>query len=442
MYIRTPKRYRGMQRRNVFSCRRFFIIFLLIGLIVGAVGIYQLSDTLQPTVIAMVEGGMEEANAWQATQFAPTPAPTRDPSSTLIDANNEWQAGRIDFALNSYDQVINLLPNDVNTYIRLAEGYLTRGNVADALEYADASVTADPFSADAWATRALVYSWDGNFTEGIASAQQALALDPQNARATAYLGYAYFSATPVRGDLARARAEDAIALNPDLWAGYWVRGLVSENIIPTDPNGAVTDFERAYNLALSTNGAMAGVAGSAWARTVSALGNPDRAVTLFNEMLNRDATNREVLYYLGLIQYSPVGDWGQSQETLRDCVTVAPEDVECWYLLGRSLDNLGNQEEALEAFTTTIDLDTQYARHYWWAARLERNLGSCARATPLLQTGYDMVQEGGLPAIEEGNALLIEAFEDELNTCRIVIPNAQQPAPEATEEATPIVGDA
>ena len=96
------------------------------------------------------------------------------------------------------------------------------------LTYADRTVTANPFSADAWATRSLVHSWEEDFAEGIASAQQALALEPDNVRATAYLAYAYFQAGQY--NLASNRAEDAIALNPDHWSGYWVRGLIRENV--------------------------------------------------------------------------------------------------------------------------------------------------------------------------------------------------------------------
>src|SRR5690606_17650384 len=100
--------------------------------------------------------------------------------------------------------------NNVDVHIRIAEGYLTRGDIEAAMEYAERTVTANPFSADAWATRALIYSWERNIAEGIASAQQALALEPDNVRATTYLGYAYLQAGEV--ELARNRAEDAIEL--------------------------------------------------------------------------------------------------------------------------------------------------------------------------------------------------------------------------------------
>ena len=437
MYIRTPKRYRGMQRRSAFSCQRFLMIFLLLIIIGAGIGIYEMRDLVRPRMMTVVDAGMNQIDNWQATQFAPTPEPTRDPSSVLIDADNEWLAGRINFALNSYEEVVDITPNDVRVYSRLTEGYLTRGNIAEALDYADRTVTANPFSADAWATRALIYSWEEDFAEGIASAQQALALDPDNVRATAYLVYAYFQAG--QDALAISRADDAIELNPDHWSGYWVRGLIRENVFPTDLPGAQSDFEIGYNLAREQNPAMAGVVGSGLGRVISNLGNPQRTVELLNEMLTIDDGNREVLYYLGVTHYRDLGEWGQAQDPFSDCVDVAPDDVNCWYMLGRTYFSLDDQDGALDAFEEAIERDTPFARHYWWAARTERVLGSCAAATPYLETGYDMVKDDGLPAADEGNASLISAFEDELATCRIaIIPDA----PELTPEATADVGDA
>ncbi|MGB7342116.1 MAG: tetratricopeptide repeat protein [Phototrophicaceae bacterium] len=435
MYIRTPKRYRGSQRRQVFSCQRFLLLLILVILIIAGVGIYEMRDALQPNVSVIVNNGMEQVNAWQSTQFAPTVEPTRDPSSVLIDADNEWQAGRIGFALNSYRQVINSLPNDVDVYMRLSEGYLTRGNITDAFEYADATVTANPFSADAWATRSLIHSWNGDFADGIANAQQALAIDPDNARATAYLAYAYFQAG--QGELARSRAEDAIQLDPNQWAGYWMRGLVQENILPIDYIAAQTDFETAYNIARIQNPAMAGIAGSALGRVVNALGNPQRAVELYNEMLTIDNGNREVLYYLGITHFRDLGEWADAQEIFTDCVDIAPEDASCWYFLGRSRNSLGDQDGAIIALEEAIDLNTSSARHYWWLASILRNSRSCAAATEYLEIGYDMVIEGGLPAVDEGNVDLIADFEFELNICRIsIVPNTVpiQPTPETTQE--------
>lgn len=436
MYINTPKRYRGMQRRSMFSCQRFLMIILLMVIIVLGIAIYQMRDMVRPRMMEVIDSGVEQVETWQETQFAPSPTPTENPQNTLIDAGNNWDAGRISFALNSYDEVINLVPNDVPVHTRLAEGYLTRGNPVMAKEYADSTVTADPFNADAWATRALVYSWEDNFAEGIASAQQALALESQNVRANAYLAYAYFQAG--EANLALSRAEDAIELDPDHWSGYWVRGLIYENVVPVDVASAQVDYERAYNLALDQNPAMAGVAVAGLARSYMYFDNAARSAEILNDYLLIDDSNREALYWLGRA-YTDLGEWAQAQEALLDCVDLIPGDYSCWYLLGRNRNNLGDQDGALLAFEEAIELNTPYARHYWWAAFMERSLGSCAGATAYLETGYDMVVEGGLAAIEEGNAALISAFEDEMATCRIsVVPDGtvSTPAPESTEDGT------
>ncbi|MEL6309485.1 MAG: tetratricopeptide repeat protein [Chloroflexota bacterium] len=444
MYINTPKRYRGMQRRSMFSCGRILFNLFLVVLILIGIGVYQMREYFQPQMLEVVNTGLEQVNDWQATQLAPAPTPTENPQVTLVDAANNWSAGRVSFAVDAYISILSTVPNDVMVYSRVTEGYLTRGNTDDALTYAEDTVTANPFSADAWATRAFAYSWTGDFAQGIASAQQALALDPENARAQAYLGYAYYQGGQT--ELARSSAEDAIATAPDLWAGYWVRGLVNENVFPIDYDAAESDYETAYDLARDQNPAMAGVAGAGLGR-VTAITDPQGAVTLLSEMLNFDDSNRELLFYLGVTHYRDLGQWGQARDPFTDCTEIAPEDVDCWYFLGRTLNSLDDQSGALEAFEQAIELDTQSARHYWWAARLARTSGSCAAAAPYLEIGYDMVIDGGLPSIEEGTAqapALIEAYDDELAVCRItVVPNEPLPEataePEATEQA---IGDA
>ena len=183
-----------------------------------------------------------------------------------------------------------------------------------------------------------------------------------------------------------------------------------------------------------------GLSAAGLGRVVSFLGDEPGAVRMLNEMLTIDDGNREVLYYLGVIHYRDLGEYSQAQDPFLDCIDVAPQDYNCWYMLGRTLNTLGDQDGALEAFEQAIEHETPYARHYWWAGNTERNLGSCAAATPYLEIGYDMVIDGGLPAVEEGDEILIGHFEDELATCRIAIIPAT--VPELTPEATADIGDA
>lgn len=436
MYIRTPKRYRRRQRRHSFSCQRLMSIAILACLIMVGIVIYQMRDRIAPEAMTVIQTQAAQVERWQATQFAPTPQPTRNPVDDLISADNEWNAGRIDFALDIYKDVLAAVPNDVNLHSRVTEGYLTRGHLADAQRYAEQAVTADPFSADAWAIRSLTYSWQGDFAEGIVSAQQALALDPQSVQGLAFLSYAYFVAD--ENNIARSRADDAIASNPDHWSGYWARGLLFENVLPIDVEAAQADFARAYERVRQQNPAMAGSVGAALGRTYIALGDVEQAITLYNEVLNNDSSNRDSLYWLGRTYFEKRGEWVLAAEQFRDCVDIAPQDYNCWYMLGRSLNNEDEQEEALLAFEQAVDLNTPYARHYWWAGNITRVTSSCTAAQHYFETGYDMVKTGGLPARDEGDSQLLQDFESELSVCRItVLPDNPTAQPTPNPTATP-----
>jgi tetratricopeptide (TPR) repeat protein len=432
MYIRTPKKYRGAQRRKVFSCGRLFMILLMMTLIFLGIGIYQMQDALRPYIVIAWQTAAVQADTWQATQFAPTAAPTTDPSRTLVDADNNWLQGRISIALEAYRSVLHVVPNNVQVYSRMSFAYLTRGDLENAALYAENTVTADPFSAEAWSTRSLIYAWEDNAAQSIASAQQALALDPDNATAMAYLAYAYFESNLY--DRALLRAEEAVQLDGNRWEGYWVRAILRENVAPFDLAGALSDYETSYNLALEQNPAMAGVIATGWARVLlnPDYGQTEQALAILNNALTIDPDNVNVLLALGELYFRVVGDYAQAQDPLSDCTRIAPSDYRCWFMLGRTRERLGDQEGALTAFEEAVNLGTPLARHYWWAANMEVSIGSCSRAITYLETGYDMVMEGGLPAEDEGNETLISDYAHLLTLCRVpvAIPT------EATEEPT------
>lgn len=433
MYIKTPKRYQGTQRRRVFSCGRILFSATLLVLIIIGIGLYYNRHLFQPYAVSMASTAIADAQNWQATTFAPTPEPTRDPSRTLIDADNEWARGRVSLAMQSYSDILDVLPNNVQVHSRMTEAYITRGDIPNALEFAERTVTADPFSADAWATRSLAYSWEDDFAQGIASAQQALAINPNHVQATAFLAYAYWKAGQT--SLAEIRANDAIEADPNRWEGYWVRGLIRENDL-FEFEGALEDFQTTYELAfdMGQNPAMASVAATGIARILSRpeYSDYDGAVAILNASLERDPNNSEVLYRLGITEFSYVGDYAQALEAFLDCTEVAPTDYRCWYFLGRSRNSQGDQDGALQAFERAVELDTPFARHYWWAAEMERILyGDCNQAGIYLETGYSMAVEGGLPAIDEGNPELIDAFDYSISICRVNV----APQVEVTEEA-------
>ncbi|MDQ7033633.1 MAG: tetratricopeptide repeat protein [Anaerolineae bacterium] len=437
MQIRTPKRYQGMQRRSVFSCGRFFISLIMVTLILIGVGIYYNRDLIQPTADRIIGSALNSIEARAATQMAPLPTATPDPSVNLVNGGNAWERGNITDAVGFYEQIIDSVPNDVMVYQRMTVGLLTRGEVQEALDYAEHTVTADPFSPDAWATRSLLMSWQNDYQQGIASALQALDFDKDHAQAKAFLAYGYWGAGQV--ELASSRADEAIALDPDRWEGYWVRGLIRENSL-LDITGALDDFGRAFTLASEQNPAMAGITVSGMARILvrPEYRNYDRAVELLEQMRSLDPDNRAVLYTLGEVQFRYRGDYGQALSPLTECTRINPQDYDCQYLLGRTYNSLDNTDAALLAFEAAIEAGSPWARHYWWAANMYIAEGKCSEATPLLQTGFRMAQLGDLPADDEGaDDLITEAFPALMSTCRVSFGDGNAPLQtptEATEE--------
>jgi len=436
MYIKTPKKYRGRQRRSVFSLWRFLLSVGMLGLIIIGIGIYQNRAALQPQIDRIAGTLVSDIGERAATAAAPAPTATIDPTTRLVSGDNAWEQGDINGAIREYEAVIDSLPNDVAVHSRLTIGLATSGELAKALDYAERTVTADPLDASAWATRAFVLVQDERPREAIASALQALDLDPENAIAMAFLAYAYNNAD--QPQVANSRAEDAIELNPERFEGYWVRGIVREESL-FDFEGALEDYEFAYDLALVQNPALAGSVAVGIAQqqlrfALNSSGDYTAALNTLEGILESNPDHISALYWLGYTHFRYRGDPNQAFQPLQDCVEADPDNIACVYMLGRTQARLGDQVAAYELFDRAVELDTSFARHYWWAANMQVALGSCSSAAPYLETGFRMVMPGDLPADDEGVQELIDAFDALISQCRLNIGGVVPPAP--TAEAT------
>lgn len=227
MYIRTPKKYRGPQRRSIFPWRRIFFLLVLFGLIAGSVFVYQNRATIQPQVMQLAATAAVEMQGGMATLQAPPPTATADPQAALTQGNNAWAVGNVGEALDFYEQVSEALPNDGDLYYRLTMGLLTNGDEREALDFAERTITADPFSPYGWAARALALSENDRDQEAITSALQALDIDDENVTAMAFLSLAYFGVD--QDQTAFTWAERAIDQDPDRFEGYYARGVLYEN---------------------------------------------------------------------------------------------------------------------------------------------------------------------------------------------------------------------
>jgi len=418
MQIRTPKKYRGVQRRNVVSCRRIMFYMLAIVFIFGGIGIYQNRQLFAPTVQAVMNTVVEQMEESAATIAAPEPTPTVDPSNKLIEGNNYWAQGAVNEALDTYLEIVDTVPNEVAVFDRIAISLITLGRTDEAIEFAEQAINANPYSADAWAIRAWALDWDGRPGEALSSALHAIELNPDSSRAQAYLAEAYLSLG--QNDRAENLVADVIEDNPNSFEAYRASGLIKWTNLDLD--GAVQDFETAYNIADNMTFIAIDIATIETARQ-----NFDAALEILEGVVEANPQNTLALYQLGVIHNGQLGNPSQAISYLQDCVDYNPTSVDCHYILGRAQYRLELYQEAANSFEQTMELGTNNPYHYYWAGWSQINIGNCTRAMAYLDPGYQISLQGN-----DGD--IVSAFETVMPECRSSFNAPDEPDAEATDE--------
>lgn len=402
MQIRTPKQYRGVQRRSRISCRRIFLYLVAMVFIVVGIGIYQNQALFAPTIQRVLDSVVEDIGESAATFSAPEPTPTQDPSNKLVEGNNYWAQGAVNEALDTYIEVLDSVPNEVAIFDRIAISLITLGRTSDALDYAEKAINADPYSAEAWSIRAWALDWDSRSGEALSSALHALELDPGNSRARAYLAEAYQSLGQT--ERALSLTDDIIEENPNSFEAYRARGIIKWNNFDLD--GAVEDFQTAYSIADNMTFIAIDIA-----TIESARRNYDAALDILEGVVEANPQNTLALFQLGYIHNSQLGNPSQAISYLQNCVDYNPKSVDCFYLLGRAQYRLELYQEAASSFEQTMELGTENPYHYYWSGWSQINIGNCARAMAYLDPGYQIALQGD-------DTDIVSAFETVMPECR------------------------
>jgi len=402
MQIRTPKQYRGVQRRNTVSCRRIFLYLFAIVIIIGGIGVYQNRAIFAPTITRVLDAALVEMEQGASTLTAPQPTATQDPANKLVEGNNYWAQGAVNEALNVYMEVLDSVPNEVAIFDRVAISLITLGRTTDALEYAEMAVNANPYSSEAWAIRAWAQDWNGRSGEALSSALHALELDPDSSRAKAYLAEAYLSLGQT--DRALGLTDDIIEENPNSFEAYRARGIIKWNNFDLD--GAVEDFQTAYSIADNMTFIAIDIA-----TIESARDNFDAALDILEGVVESNPQNTLALRQLGVVHSIQLGNPSQGISYLQSCVDYNPKSVDCFYWLGRSQDKLELYQEAALSFEQTMELGTNDPYHYYWAGWSQITIGNCARAMAYLDPGYQIALQGN-------DTNIVSAFEVVMPECR------------------------
>jgi tetratricopeptide (TPR) repeat protein len=428
MHLKTPKRYLRGYRRNPISLRWLWLWLLTPVVVYLGIQIYDRQAEFRPPIEQAINSAISNAQSGLATIAAPTALPTQDPTLLIARGDNNWLEGRVESALADYTAAMGGAPNNVQIFYRATLALIGEGRNAEALEMAENTVTANPFSADAWAIRSFALSANDRFGEALASALRATELDPESARAYAYLAEAYWNLG--RGDLGLENAERSLSIDPDSYEAYRIRGWLNQTV-QFDLAAAEADFRAALDLVPNLPQQTVDLAQLIANYEATASENPaETAVALLREVLELNPDNPRVLYWLGDISFRRLGQREQAADYLNQCVEAQSESIRCQALLGRVQEALDNYNAAVESLQKAIDLGSTEPRHFLWLGRSYIALGSCPSAVPVMQQGYELSQE-------QNDTEALTVLAELLAQCQAPVIDAQPTAaePEATEEA-------
>jgi tetratricopeptide (TPR) repeat protein len=437
MYLRTPKQYssRYRQRRGCISPLRLLLWILAIALIVVGVGIYENRERLYPVVENILEGVVADAGERVATANAPPPTPTEDPTNDYQRAEEAWRRGAIQDSIELYQRVSTALPNDLRVHYNLALGLLIQGRLDEALDASENAITAQPYSPDSWAMRAMALNRLGRGGEAVASALRALELIPQSAidedpelarsraRALAFLAEAYLSLG--QGARAMTTVEQALEAYPDSFEAYQVRGKINWEYLHNF-DAARADLRTAHEIAPN----MAYV--TIWLARIERIpyfDNGEVALDLYQQIIEQNPGNTQALFDLGDYSFRTVGDFGEAANYLTRCTQASPENASCHYLLGRSQERMGQLIDAQESFQAAVRLNPDNGYYHYWLGTIYAQLTQCPEALPYLQTGYRI-------GIENDDANLYEPAASRLQECGSPVMRDPEVTPDVEDDDT------
>lgn len=208
------------------------------------------------TVLVLVSMYLAPFVTTVETPWNPTPTPTRPPESFVTEAEQFLAQGKLNQAVQAYQQAIASAPNNPGNaviYINIARAQVWAGQYQEAQTNAENALLLNQNSSMAHAVRGWALANQRDFFNAEASLKRALELDPNNALAHAYyaelLVDQYFANQGGPNIIERMSEESRVAIS--LGAGtveaHYARGYVLE------ATGNYEEAIREYQAAVAAN---------------------------------------------------------------------------------------------------------------------------------------------------------------------------------------------
>ena len=227
-------------------------------------------------------------------------------------------------------------------------------------------------------TEGLNLQYQKNYDAAIERYNEAIALQPNDAKTYYNRGGAYASRSITYGNLHDInRAIDdfnkAIQLAPTNSVFYTVRGGFYAILEETEK--ALDDLNKAIQLNQNNVDAYVG-RGLVYVEQIE---DYNRALTDFNKALTLDPNYDYAYNGLGEV-YDALKDYKRALSYYNKAIELNPYDDTFYYHRAITYDNMEDYKNALADYTKAIELNPNNADAYYWRAECYKNLGDNTRA--------------------------------------------------------------
>lgn len=325
MYLKGSK-WSMNRRRQHFNWFRIILLTLLI-----AAGLY-LDRFVIPAAPVLFEA---------------TATATRPPEAYLTEAQTLFDQGKLNQAIDAYQQAVEVSPDNAAIYVAMAQVQVFSGDYAGAQASAEKALLLSPSNSMAHAVRAWVLDFQGSPLEAEASVKRALELDPNNAAAHAFYAEILIDQGPNLALRAAEESKVAQQLAPNTLITHRARGYVLE---------ATANYEEAareYQAAISINGNIPDLH-LQLGINYSALGIYDQAVQEFS---NANALNPvdPMPDYLSSRTYATVGEFAKARQYAETAVKDEPTNPRYRGNLGVMYFRTALFEEAVKELSLAVN---------------------------------------------------------------------------------------
>lgn len=330
-----------------------------------------------------------------ATQplFIPTATPTRSPESFVNMAEEAFRTGKLNQALEAYEDAIYSDPTNPSNYIALARLQVFSGKYDEAVENAQNALLKNPNNPTAHAVLGWALGYQEKYGEAELEIKQALALDPNNALAHAFYAEILINQNDYTlYDKAAESSKRARDLDPTLLETHRSRGIVLLNTQNLEE--AVQEFQAA--LAINKNipdlNLQLGI-------TYKALGEYDAAQEALLAAYALNPADTIALTELSRAFFAD-GRYPQAAQYAEEAVKVQPTDARLHGNLGIVYYKMEDFDKAiptlklavnggtLEDGTAVEGIPLDYGRveeYYWYLGFALAKQIRCAEAVPIFQ---------------------------------------------------------